>query len=115
MPTVQYKNLRFYNSTTKLCQSRPICPSIITVLYNFTSNKCIDISTKSEVIGIDSSPPNSSLLINVTFVCQNGNIGVYNGLQDCICNFGFKTNLLMSFGSNLNQRYVKCNQVVKIV
>jgi hypothetical protein len=41
----------------------------MTVLYNSTSNSCVDISTKSQVAGVDASSPNASLLINVTFVC----------------------------------------------
>lgn len=72
----------------------------MTVVYNYTTNSCVDISTGSKVEGIDASPPNASTLINVTFTCQNGYVGIYNGLQDCICNFGYKTDLLTSFSSH---------------
>lgn len=112
VPTAPYKNYRFYNYTSKDCEPQVICPKIFTVFYNSTTNKCTDMSTGDNVPGVNATPYSGKDTYEVQFDCIHGHVGIYKGIQECICDFGWKTSYMP--GTRQNPKYQKCNTAITI-
>ena len=69
--------------------------------------------TSNDIVkGIDSTPMKSKYVQEVQFECINGYVGIYKGLPDCICDFGWKTSYWAA--EVVNPTYPKCNKGILI-